>query len=200
MGISLHNRSSGQSAAPDRGSAGLWKLAAASAAAILIFAWPQAAHSITVSGTLNVTGRATAPASGPCAATGFTACPDGNCVCVQVPHAAITGSATGSVNLSATIDNGEEDSSAECTPIYASFSATATIPAAGSASVSGDLFLVQCANGALEGGAWDITAASANVGGSGTISGTFDGTKGKVALKLTGTLSLSLDDPSGANE
>jgi len=175
---------------PDTGIVGSWKLAAASAAAIVIFFWPQAAHPITVSGTLNVTGRATAPASGPCAVSGFTACPDGNCVCVQVPGAAIAGSATGRADLSATIDNGEADSSAGCTPIYVSFTATAKVPTVGSSTVSGDLFLVQCENGVLKGGAWGITAASADVGGSGTISGTFDGTKGKVALQLTGTLSL----------
>ena len=95
-----------------------------------------------------------------------------------------------SVDLSATIDNGEEDSSAGCTPIYVSFSATARIPVEGSSTVSGDLFLVQCANGKLEGGAWGITASSADVRGGGIVSGTFDGTNGKVALTLTGTLTL----------
>ncbi len=176
---------------PDSGRAGAWKLAAVSAAAILILSWPQVARPITVTGTLKVTGTASAPASGPCGVSDFTqGCTDGDCVCVQVAGATISGSATGHANLFATIDNGEEDSSAGCTPIYVSFSANARIPSVGSSTVSGDLFLVQCANGTLEGGAWGITAASADVGGSGTVSGKFDGTKGKVALKLTGTLSL----------
>ncbi len=175
---------------PDRGSVGWRKLATLSAVAILMFSWPQAAHPLTVNGTLNVTGRATAPASGPCAVSGFTACPDDNCICVQVPGAKIAGSATGNADLSATIDNGEADSSAGCTPVYVSFTATATVPTVGSATVAGDLFLVQCANGTLEGGTWGITASSGDVGGSGTVSGKFDGSKGKVALKLTGTITL----------
>ncbi len=159
---------------------------------ILVFSWPQSVHAITVTGTLNVTGTASAPASGACSVSGVTeACPDGNCVCVQVPGAKISGTATGSVDLFATIDNGEEDSSAGCTPIYVSFSGTAKVPTIrGRSTESGELFLVQCANGVLKGGTWGITASSAGVTGGGTISGTFDGNRGKVALKLTGTLTL----------
>jgi len=107
-----------------------------------------------------------------------------------VAGAAISGSATGSVDLSATIDHGEQDSSAGCTPIYGSFSGTAQVPTKGSSTESGELFLIQCANGVLEGGTWGITASSVDLTGGGIISGTFDGTSGKVALKLTGTLTL----------
>ena len=204
MEIPDHSRSPGKQAVPDNGSAGAWKLAAVSAAAIFILSWPQSAAGIAVTGTLKVTGTASAPASGPCGVSDFTqACPDGDCVCVQVSGATISGSATGHANLFATIDNGEEDSSAGCTPIYVSFSANAQVPSEGSSTVSGDLFLVQCANGKLEGGAWGITASSANLGGGGTVAGTFDGNKGKLALELTGTLSipLLLSDPNrSANE
>ena len=161
---------------------------------MLVFSWPQSARGkpITVSGTLKVNGTASAPASGPCGGLSFTqSCPDSNCVCVTVSNAAIAGSATGKVDLSATIDNGEEDSSAGCTPIYLSFSATAKIPdEEGNTTESGDLFFVQCGNGKLEGGTWGITASSVGLTGRGVVSGTFDGTHGKVALTLTGTLTL----------
>jgi hypothetical protein len=188
---------------PDRIIVRAWKLAAVIAAAMLVFSWPRSAAAITVAGTLKVTGTATAPASGPCGASDFTqACPDGNCVCVQVPGAALSGSAAGRADLFATIDNGEADSSTGCTPIYLSFSATAKVPDEGSSTVAGNLFLVQCANGTLEGGAWGITGSSAGVGGDGTVSGTFDGNKGKVKLTLTGTISIALplSDPRRSSQ
>jgi len=176
---------------PDKGI--IAKLAAVSAAAILAFSWPQSARGkpVTVSGTLKVTGTTSGPAAGPCGGLSFTqSCPDGECVCVQVPGATISGTATGKVDLSATIDNGEEDSSAGCTPIYLSFSGTARIPVEGITTESGEAFFVQCGNGKLEGGAWGITTSSVGLKGRGIVSGTFDGTHGKVALKLTGTLTL----------
>jgi hypothetical protein len=157
--------------------------------AIFCAAMPaRASHPGTVSGSVTVKGTATAPASGPCPVSGIAgSCPDGDCMCITVPNATVIGGLHGSISLFATIDAGEENPVAPCTPVYVSISGT--LSGGHQASpVSGDAFVVQCTGGKVAGGGWGMATPGNTVTGTGTVLGTFDGTNGKVTLKLSGTL------------
>jgi hypothetical protein len=138
--------------------------------------------------SLKIKGAESAPSVGACTATGYAAhCPSGECECILIPGAALSGTSTGTASVLMTVDQGLALPSTllegGCQPIFAIVEVAAP-------SLTGtlNLFLVQCgASGGLQVvGGWGTPVAIDGQVGGGSAGGQISG--GAATLDLSGQL------------
>jgi hypothetical protein len=154
-------------------------------AAMAIFFCAPAAHSASVS--FVIAGNATV-SPGACPVQGYgSICRSGTCKCLAVQTGKLTGSFTGTAEVSATIDNGIDagEPTLPCRPMFATASATATSKKGTKTAVL-NVTAAYCQGSGSFNGAWGLESASNGSTGSGTVSGTYNSKTGKASLTFRG--------------
>jgi hypothetical protein len=129
-----------------------------------------------------VAGAESAPLPGGCSATGYAnICISGNCVCIEVTKATISGDLVANcAEAFISIDQGLQVSPGGCEPAFAMIASQSLNASCGKFVGTLNLVLTACAT--HYSGGWDISASSSS--GSGTFAGSVNGNK--LSLRFQG--------------
>ncbi|GEM_PF-4257057 len=144
------------------------------------FVPPEKAVKFTVAGTES------APVAGACSATGYAnICISGDCVCIEVPKATISGDLVANcAEVFISVDQGLQVSPGGCEPAFAMIASQSLNANCGKFFGTLNLVLAACAT--HYSGGWDISASSSGTAksGSGAFAGSVTGKK--LSLKFQG--------------